>query len=74
MKALMRTLGIYITMAKTRALMRVSGFVVGSFPFMYLPVPLVTGRLTAQMLEPLLNKVRNKVAGWTMKLLHKGVG
>lgn len=36
---------------------------------MYLGVPLVTGKLTVHSIEPLINKVCNKVAGWKHKLL-----
>lgn len=62
----------HITVVKTRALMRMSRFVIGHFPAMYLAVSLVSGRLTAQVLEPLINKVRNIVAGSKMKLLSQG--
>ncbi|KAG2668049.1 hypothetical protein I3760_15G142300 [Carya illinoinensis] len=48
-----------------------TGFTEGSFPTIYLVVSLVTGRLTARHLEPLVNKVRNKVAGWKVKTLSQ---
>ncbi|KAG6713393.1 hypothetical protein I3842_05G149300, partial [Carya illinoinensis] len=48
-----------------------TGFTEGSFPTIYLGVPLVTRRLTARHLEPLVNKVRNKVAGWKVKTLSQ---
>ncbi|KAG2685816.1 hypothetical protein I3760_10G143300 [Carya illinoinensis] len=38
---------------------------------MYLEVPLVTGHLTARLLEPLVNKILNKVAGWKVKTLSQ---
>lgn len=39
---------------------------------MYLGVLLVTGKLTMHSIEPLVNKVCNKVAGWKQKLLSQG--
>lgn len=38
----------HINLARRRELLRISGFVEGSFPTTYLGVPLVTGRLTAR--------------------------
>ncbi|XP_042980145.1 uncharacterized protein LOC122310315 [Carya illinoinensis] len=52
-------------------LLNKTGFTEGSFPTIYLGVPLVTGRLTARHLEPLVNKVRNKVASWKVKTLSQ---
>lgn len=52
----------HIIVVKKRALLRASSFEEGIFPFMHLGVPLVVGRLTKHVLEPLVNKVRNKVA------------
>lgn len=52
----------YITVARTRALMRVSGFVVGQLPTTYLGVPLVFGEVTTQVLKFLIYRVCNNVA------------
>ncbi|KAG2705714.1 hypothetical protein I3760_05G069400 [Carya illinoinensis] len=48
------------------------GFSEGFFPFKYLSVPIVTGRLKASDLDDLLGKVKRKIAGWKMKLLSAG--
>lgn len=44
-------------------LLRVTGFKEGKFPVIYLGAPLVIGRLTSRIIEPLVEKIRNKVAG-----------
>ncbi|KAJ0095449.1 hypothetical protein Patl1_15066 [Pistacia atlantica] len=49
-----------------------SGFVEGKFSITYLGVPLVSGRLTSRHLEPLIEKIRRKIAGWKLKLLSQG--
>ncbi|KAJ0088691.1 hypothetical protein Patl1_32423 [Pistacia atlantica] len=61
-----------ITLARRRILMRTTGFVEGKFPFTYLGVPMVSGRLTSRHLEPLVEKVRRRIAGWKSKLLSQG--
>ncbi|KAJ0086550.1 hypothetical protein Patl1_07518 [Pistacia atlantica] len=61
-----------ITLARRRMLMRTTGFVEGKFPFTYLGVPMVSGRLTSRHLEPLVEKVRRRIAGWKSKLLSQG--
>ncbi|KAJ0094336.1 hypothetical protein Patl1_15029 [Pistacia atlantica] len=55
-----------------RMLMRAAGFVEGKFPFTYLGVPMVSGRLTSRHLEPLVEQVRRRIAGWKSKLLSQG--
>ncbi|KAG2674106.1 hypothetical protein I3760_13G120400 [Carya illinoinensis] len=42
------------------------------FPVTYLGVPLVEGRLTSRVLEPLIEKIQKKVAGWKLHLLSQG--
>lgn len=58
-----------ISLARKRALLRMTSFVEGHFPVVYLGVPLVSGRLLARCVEPLVEKIRNKVAGWKVKIL-----
>ncbi|KAJ0103213.1 hypothetical protein Patl1_06269 [Pistacia atlantica] len=61
-----------ITIARRRNLMRSTGFMEGKFSFTYLGVPMVSGRLTSKHLEPLVEKVGRKIAGWKSKLLSQG--
>ncbi|KAF8413601.1 hypothetical protein HHK36_001593 [Tetracentron sinense] len=62
----------HITQGRRVGLKRLTGFVEGKFPVVYLGVPLVVGRLKVRDLEPLVTKIRNKVAGWKYKLLSQG--
>lgn len=39
----------------------------------YLGVPLVSNRLLSHIMESLVEKIRNKVAGWKGRLLSQGV-
>lgn len=59
-------------MSRRRRLRRLTSFVEDWFPVVYLGAPLVVGRLKVQDLEPLMNKVRKKVAGWKFKILSQG--
>lgn len=53
----------HISLGQRVCLKRLSGFGEGSFPVVYLGVPIVVGRLTVWDLEILVTKIRNKVAG-----------
>ena len=59
-------------MARRRNLKRLTGFSEGKFPFKYLGVPIVSGRMKISDLEELENKVKRKISGWKMKLLSAG--
>ena len=61
-----------ISLARKRALKRMTGFSEGSFPFKYLGVPIVLGRLKQRHLEEMVNKVWKKISGWKMKILSSG--
>lgn len=52
--------------------LRLSSFREGSFPIIYLGVPVVVGRLTAHHLHFLVEKVQKKIASWKMQLLSQG--
>ncbi|TXG69366.1 hypothetical protein EZV62_004301 [Acer yangbiense] len=62
----------YISSARKRDLLRVTGFREGYFLVTYLGAPLVYGKLSSRILEPLVEKIRNKIAGWKFKLLSQG--
>ncbi|KAG6621585.1 hypothetical protein I3842_Q018400 [Carya illinoinensis] len=62
----------HISMHRKRSILRITGFSKGSFPFKYLGVPIVVGRLKASDLGELLGKVKKKIDGWKMKLLYAG--
>lgn len=50
-------------------ILAINGFVVGSLPFKYLGVPLVSRKLTAKLCRPLIDKIVSKITHWTTKLL-----
>ncbi|XP_035541522.1 uncharacterized protein LOC118344586 [Juglans regia] len=54
------------------SLLHLTGFSEGSFPFKYLGVPIVVGRLKVCDFGELIGKVSKKIAGWKMKLLSAG--
>lgn len=49
-----------------------TGFTEGQFPFNYLGVPIVDGRLKIIHFDPLLEMVSKKLAGWKNRLLSQG--
>lgn len=61
-----------ISNCRRQGLLRLTGFVEALFPTKYLGAPLNPSRLTTRMLDPLIQKVRNKVASWKAKLLSEG--
>lgn len=52
-----------------RVIVEESGFQIGKLPVRNLGVPLVTRNLSLADCEPLLKKLRDKVEGWSSKLL-----
>ncbi|KAG2675782.1 hypothetical protein I3760_12G022400 [Carya illinoinensis] len=61
-----------ISTARKRNLKRITGFTEGKFPFKYLGVPIVLGRLKIADLKELVNKVSKKISSWKMRLLFVG--
>ncbi|KAK2649747.1 hypothetical protein Ddye_017236 [Dipteronia dyeriana] len=61
-----------INLTQKRELLRVTCFKEGHFHVIYLGAPLVTGRLTSRIIDPLVEKIRKKVAGWKFQLLSQG--
>lgn len=61
----------HINLAQRRDLLQHSGFVEGTFPATYLGVPLVSSRLTARSIEPLVKKIHDKVASRKVRLLSQ---
>jgi len=61
-----------LPMARRRNLKRLMGFSEGKFPFKYLGVLIVSGRMKIGDLEELENNVKRKISGWKMKLLSAG--
>lgn len=51
---------------------RISGLTRRMFPFTYLGVPIIQGRLKAIYFEHLVEKVRNALEGWKSKVLSFG--
>ena len=51
------------------AILRLTGFLEGSFPFRYLGVPLSPHRLLASQFSPLLQKLESSIQSWMGKLL-----
>ncbi|KAK2648864.1 hypothetical protein Ddye_016353 [Dipteronia dyeriana] len=61
-----------INPTRKRELLRVTGFKECHFPVIYLGAALVTGRLTSRIIDPLVEEIRKKVAGWKFQLLSQG--
>ncbi|XP_035548680.1 uncharacterized protein LOC118349195, partial [Juglans regia] len=53
----------HISLICKRGLLRITGFKEGIFLAMYLGAPLVSGRLTYSIMEPLIAKIMKKIAG-----------
>lgn len=61
----------FINPVQKHDLLRVTGFR-GHFLVIYLGPPLVIGRLTSRVLEPLVEKISKKVANWKFQLFSQG--
>ncbi|XP_074266711.1 uncharacterized protein LOC141589992 [Silene latifolia] len=46
-----------------------TSFIVGEFPFRYLDLPLVNARITKDMYQPLLDKIKEKIIHWANRTL-----
>ncbi|XP_019057330.1 PREDICTED: uncharacterized protein LOC109116418 [Tarenaya hassleriana] len=55
--------------AERSDLLETSGLSVGSLPVRYLGVPLSPSRVTSKDFQPLIDKIKAKVANWTTKFL-----
>ena len=53
-------------------LLRMTGFSEGSFPFKYLGVPIILGRLKQVHLEDTVFNIQKKISGWKMRFLSVG--
>lgn len=53
-------------------ILRITGFTEGGFPFNYLDVLIVSGRLLVAHFEGLIKKVRDRIEGWNAQLLSNG--
>lgn len=61
-----------IPLQRKSSLIRISGFIEGSFPFKYLDVPIVDERHRVRDLGDLLGKIAKNIAGWKMKMFFVG--
>ncbi|XP_040995112.1 uncharacterized protein LOC121241423 [Juglans microcarpa x Juglans regia] len=61
-----------ISLSRKGNIILTTGFSEGGFPFKYLGVPIVVGRLKVCDFGDLLGKVKKKIAGWKMKFLSAG--
>lgn len=61
-----------ISASRLAALLNMMGFVEGNLPTWYLGTLVTDGRVTSRMLNQLVEKVKNKVAGWKGRLLSQG--
>ncbi|KAK2648080.1 hypothetical protein Ddye_015569 [Dipteronia dyeriana] len=62
----------YISLARKRGLLRITGSMEGKFPVTYLGAPLVSQKLISWIMKPLVEKIRKKIIGWKFKLLSHG--
>lgn len=67
MRALMQVLNCYfskhISVSRKCSILRFTGFFEGSFPFKYIGVPIVVGRLKACDFGDLIGKSKKKIEG-----------
>ncbi|KAF5475233.1 hypothetical protein F2P56_007063 [Juglans regia] len=61
-----------LSLGRKREILAENGFVEGHFPFTYLGVPIVDGKLKASHFGPLLEKMGKKVSGLKCRLLSQG--
>ncbi|XP_042964017.1 uncharacterized protein LOC122298309 [Carya illinoinensis] len=61
-----------ISNTRKSSILRMTGFSEGSFPFKYLGVPIVVGRLKVCDFGDLIGNFNKKIAGWKMKMLSTG--
>ncbi|XP_042988639.1 uncharacterized protein LOC122316171 [Carya illinoinensis] len=61
-----------ISNTRKSSILRMTGFSEGSFPFKYLGVPIVVGRLKVCDFSDLIGNFNKKIAGWKMKMLSIG--
>ncbi|KAG6628041.1 hypothetical protein CIPAW_15G172700 [Carya illinoinensis] len=61
-----------ISQSRKRRLLHNTGFVEGHFPFKYLGVPIILDHLKQLHFEDMVNKMRQKLSGWKMRLLSSG--
>ncbi|KAG6638041.1 hypothetical protein CIPAW_10G007400 [Carya illinoinensis] len=58
----------HISIPRKSSIFRITDFSESSFPFKYLGVLILIGRLKVSNFGDLLRKVKKKIAGWKMKL------
>jgi hypothetical protein len=58
-----------ISQARLAHLVQLLGFQVGSLPFIYLGVPIFKGKPKSSHLQPILDRVKIKLASWKASLL-----
>lgn len=51
--------------------LNLSGFVEGNFPFVYLGLPITSGKLSARYCDPLVSKICRRIGLWTCKSLSQ---
>ncbi|KAF5470091.1 hypothetical protein F2P56_010634 [Juglans regia] len=61
-----------ISPIRRRQLLQITRFSEGSFPFKYLRVPMVSGRLNSNHFDELVGKIGARIGGWKSQLLSSG--
>ncbi|XP_042964506.1 uncharacterized protein LOC122298703 [Carya illinoinensis] len=62
----------HMSLARKNDLKGISGFEEGSWPCVYLGVPLYLGRLKISLFDGILARIQKKLAGWKSKMLSFG--
>ncbi|WVZ97911.1 hypothetical protein U9M48_043413 [Paspalum notatum var. saurae] len=62
-------LPIHVEPSLIHCVKHIMGCLVGEFPLKYLGLPLHCGKLSRDDVQPLVNKIMNRIAGWRGKLL-----
>ncbi|KAK3184524.1 hypothetical protein Dsin_031810 [Dipteronia sinensis] len=61
-----------LSLRRKNEILNEMGFVEGKFPFTYLGVPIVDGKLRVSQFDPLIQKISKKIEGWKSRLLSQG--
>ncbi|KAL3529803.1 hypothetical protein ACH5RR_009125 [Cinchona calisaya] len=61
-----------MALTRIRVISRITSFVHKTLPFTYLGCPLHKGRKKKQVFQPMVEKVKQKIVGWKLKMLFLG--
>lgn len=62
----------WLSLGRRQTLLQLIGFLEGMLPFIYIGAPIHRGRLGAPVLNLMVAKIVQKIAGWKQSLLFGG--